>query len=181
MISHKFRPYWRKFTVLFDPWGGSVNKCLLPFVQIQQANSTAYLAARQISESLRDLFDVTTLRETVESTLGAEFQSMYHNNSLKLEEIGRINSILLELVSIAQSFGEKASMDLTKATEIASQALSESRKRKGEVETALYNASDAHLNAELAKSKADTVLNTAMKFKVSILLWSLLMLFSQSD
>ena len=137
-------------------------------MQIQQANSTAYLAARQINDSLTKLSNVTTLRESVESTLGADFQSMYHNHSLKLEEIGRINGILKEFVSIAQDFGEKANMNLTKATEIATQALRESRQRREEANTALFSAAGAHSNATMAKKEADTVLNTALKFKVSI-------------
>lgn len=164
-LDTKLRPYWTKITVLFDPGRESVNKYLL---QIQQANFTANMAARQINESLTKLSIVTVLRESVESTLGADFQSMYHNHSSKLEEIRRINGILLEFVSFAQNFGEKAYMNLTNATEIATQALRKSRQRRDEAKTALDSAASAHSNATMAKKEADTVLNTTMKFKVSI-------------
>lgn len=136
--------------------------------QIQQANSTAYLAARQISESLSQLNVVTALRETIESRLGDEFQNLYRNNSLKLEEIGRINGILEELVSLAEEFGEKANMNLTKAMDTATQAKNESGQRQRQAQNARERAAIAQSDAVRVNREAENALNAAIEFKVSI-------------
>lgn len=132
---------------------------------IQQANSTAYLAARQISESLSQLNVVTALRETIESRLGDEFQNLYRNNSLKLEEIGRINGILEELVSLAEEFREKANMNLTKAMDTATQAKNESGQRRRQAQNARERAAIAHTDAVQVNREAENALNAAMEFK----------------
>ena len=82
-------------------------------MRIQQANSTAYHSAMQTSDSLEKLKLVTFVREKVESDLGDAFQTLYRNNSLRLEEISKINEILQALVKIAEIIGEQANGNLT--------------------------------------------------------------------
>ena len=139
------------------------------FIQIQQANTTAYQAAVQISESVGKLAVVSALRETVESKLADSFQSLYHNHSLKLEEIRRINLVLQELVSRAQNFGEKANTNLTIALDTATRAKNESGQRRREAQNARDGAANAHSDAMQVNREAENALNTATEFKVSLL------------
>lgn len=106
----------------------------------------------------------------MESSLGDSFQSLYRNNSLKLEEIRRISMVLQELVSHAQDFGEKANMNLTKALETATQAKNVSGQRRREAQSARDSAANAHSDTMQVNREADSALNTAMEFKVSLLL-----------
>ena len=138
-------------------------------VQIQLANSTAHRAAAQINASLDQLRRVSFLREEVESDLGNDFQSLYRNNSLKLEEIRRINDLLQELVSQAENFGEQANVNLTMAMDTASRAKNEAGQRRREAQIARHNATNAHSDALQVNSEAENALNTATEFKVSLL------------
>ena len=136
--------------------------------QIQQANTTAYLAANQISESINKLGLVSLLRESVESSLGDSFQSMYRNHSQKLEEISQIISVLQELLSLAQDLEEKANMNLTQAMEIVSEAKNVSGQRRREAQSARDSASNALSDAMRVEMEAENALNTATEFKVSL-------------
>ena len=136
--------------------------------QIQQANTTAYLAANQISESINKLGLVSLLRESVESRLGDSFQSMYRNHSQKLEEISQIISVLQELLSLAQDLEEKANMNLTQAMEIVSEAKNVSGQRRREAQSARDSASNALSDAMRVEMEAENALNTATEFKVSL-------------
>ena len=136
--------------------------------QIQQANTTAYLAANQISESINKLGLVSLLRESVESRLGDGFQSMYRNHSQKLEEISQIISVLQELLSLAQDLEEKANMNLTQAMEIVSEAKNVSGQRRREAQSARDSASNALSDAMRVEMEAENALNTATEFKVSL-------------
>lgn len=137
-------------------------------VQIQLANSTAYRAAQQISDSLEKLAQVSLGRETVESDLGESFQSLYHNNSLKLEEIKRINELLQQLVSQAEQYGEQANVNLTMAMDTATRAKNTAGQRRREAQIARHNASNALSDAMQANNEAENALETAMEFKVSL-------------
>ena len=136
--------------------------------QIQQANTTAYLAANQISESINKLGLVSLLRESVESRLGDSFQSMYRNHSQKLEEISQIISVLQELLSLAQDLEEKANMNLTQAMEIVSEAKNVSGQRRREAQSARDSAANALSDAMRVEMEAENALNTATEFKVSL-------------
>ena len=138
-------------------------------LQIQLANSTAYRAAAQISVALEQLRLVSTLRGDVESNLGNDFQSLYRNNSLRLEEIRRINEMLQELVTQAETFGEQANVNLTMAMNTATQAKNEVGQRRREAQIARHNATNAHSDAMQVNSEAQNALDTAMEFKVSLL------------
>ena len=96
------------------------------------------------------------------------FQNLYRNNSLQLEEMGRINRILEELVSQAEEFGEKANKNLTKAMDTATQAKNESGQRRREAQSARESAVNAHSDAVQVNREAENALNAAMEFKVSI-------------
>ena len=135
-------------------------------IQIQLANSTAYRAAQQISDSLDKLGLVSSLREEVESDLGNDFQSLYRNNSLRLEEIRRINEMLQELVSQAEKFGEQANVNLTMAMDTATRAKNEAGQRRREAQIARHNATNAHSDAMQVNSEAENALDTATEFKV---------------
>lgn len=137
-------------------------------IQIQLANSTAYRAAQQISDSLDKLGLVSSLREEVESDLGNDFQSLYRNNSLRLEEIRRINELLQELVSQAERFGEQANVNLTMAMDTATRAKNEAGQRRREAQIARHNATNAHSDAMQANSEAENALDIAMEFKVRL-------------
>ena len=137
-------------------------------LQIQSANSTAYRAAAQISVSLEQLSLVSTLRGEVESNLGNDFQSLYRNNSLRLEEIRRINEILRELVTQAETFGERANVNLTMAMDTATRAKNEAGQRRREAQIARHNATNAHSDAMQVNSEAQNALDTAMGFKVRL-------------
>lgn len=137
-------------------------------IQIQLANSTAYRAAQQISDSLEKLALVSLLRETVESDLGESFQSLYRNNSLKLEEIKRINELLQQLVSQAEQYGEQANVNLTMAMDTATQAKNTAGQRRREAQIARHNASNALSDAMQASNEAENALETAMEFKASL-------------
>lgn len=135
-------------------------------LQIQLANSTAHRAAKQINDSLVQLTLVSSLREEVESDLGDDFQSLYRNNSLRLEEIRRINELLKELVSQAETFGEQANVNLTIAMDTATRAKNEAGRRKRQAQIARHNATNAHSDAVQVNSEAENALDTAMEFKV---------------
>lgn len=139
------------------------------FLQIQLANSTAHRAAEQISDSLAQLTLVSSIREEVESDLGDDFQSLYRNNSLRLEEIRRINELLTELVSQAETFGEQANVNLTMAMNTATRAKNEGGQRKRQAQIARHNATNAHSDAVQVNSEAENALDTAMEFKVRLL------------
>ena len=94
-----------------DQWLNAI--CFPLDMRIQQANSTAYHSAMQTSDSLEKLKLVTFVREKVESDLGDAFQTLYRNNSLRLEEISKINEILQALVKEAEIIGEQANGNLT--------------------------------------------------------------------
>ena len=136
--------------------------------QIQQANTTAYLAANQISESINKLGLVSGLRQSVETRLGDSFQSMYRNHSQKLEEIRQIISVLQELVSLSQDLGEKANMNLTQAMDVASEAKNVSGQGRREAQSARDSASNALSDAMRVEMEAENALNTAAEFKVSL-------------
>ena len=136
--------------------------------QIQQANTTAYLAANQISESINKLGLVSLLLESVESRLGDSFQSMYRNHSQKLEEISQIISVVQELLSLAQDLEEKANMNLTQAMQIVSEAKNVSGQRRREAQSARDSASNALSDAMRVEMEAENALNTATEFKVSL-------------
>ena len=144
----------------------SVSHCAL---QIQLANATAHRAAAQISVSLDRLSLVSSLREEVESTLGNDFQSLYRNNSMRLEEIRRINELLQELVSQAEIFGEQANVNLTMAMDTATRAKNEAGQRRREAQIARHNATNAHSDAMQVNNEAENALDTAMAFKVRLL------------
>lgn len=146
------------------------NVCLSA-IQIQLANSTAYRAAEQINESLNKLSLVRLVRQTVESDLGDNFQSLYRNNSLKLEEIKRINDLLQELVSQAEHYGEQANVNLTMAMDTATRAKDTAGQRKREAEIARHNASNALSDAMQANSEAENALDTSVEFKVNWFSW----------
>ena len=136
-------------------------------LQIQLANSTAHRAAAQISVSLVQLRQVSSRREEVESDLGNDFQSLYRNNSLRLEEIRRINELLRELVSQAETFGEQANVNLAMAMDTATRAKNEAGQRRREAQTARDNATNAQSDAMQVAIEAENALNTATEFKVS--------------
>lgn len=144
----------------------SVSPCAF---QIQLANSTAHRAAAQISVSLDQLRLVSSLREEVESDLGSDFQSLYRNYSLRLEEIRRINDLLQELVSQAENFGEQANVNLTMAMDTATRAKNEAGQRRREAQIARHNATNAHSDAMQVNREAENALDTAMEFNVSLL------------
>lgn len=133
------------------------------------ANSTAHRAAEQISDSLAQLTLVSSIREEVKSDLGDDFQSLYRNNSLRLEEIRRINELLKELVSQAETFGEQANVNLTMAMNTATRAKNEAGQRKRQAQIARHNATNAHSDAVQVNSEAENALDTAMEFKVRLL------------
>ena len=136
-------------------------------MQIQQANSTAYHAAMQISDSLEKLNLVTFVRKKVESDLGDTFQTLYRNNSMRLEEISKINEILQALVKEAEIIGEQANGNLTMAVENANRSKDLAGQRKREAQSALDNATNAHSDTLQASGDANNALKTAMGFKVS--------------
>lgn len=138
-------------------------------LQIQLANSTAYRAAAQINASLEQLRRVSFSREKVESDLGDDFQSLYRNNSLRLEEIRRINELLLELVTRAETFGEQANVNLTMAMNTATRAKNEAGQRRREAQMALHNATNAQSDAMQVNNEAKIASDTATDFKVSLL------------
>ena len=136
-------------------------------MQIQQANSTAYHAAMQISDSLEKLKLVKFVREKVESDLGDTFQTLYRNNSMRLEEISKINEILQALVKEAEIIGKQANGNLTMAVENANRSKDLAGQRKREAQSALDNATNAHSDTLQASGDANNALKTAMGFKVS--------------
>ena len=133
------------------------------------ANSTAQRAAAQISGSLDRLRLVSSLREEVESNLGDDFQSLYLNNSIRLEEIRRINELLQELVSQAENFGEQANGNLTMAMDTATRAKNGAGQRRREAQIAQHNATNAHSDAMQVNNEAENALATATEFKVRLL------------
>ena len=148
-----------------DQW---VNAICFPLdMQIQQANSTAYHAAMQISDSLEKLKLVKFVREKVESDLGDTFQTLYRNNSMRLEEISKINEILQALVKEAEIIGKQANGNLTMAVENANRSKDLAGQRKREAQSALDNATNAHSDTLQASGDANNALKTAMGFKVS--------------
>lgn len=148
-----------------DQWLNAI--CFPLDMQIQQANSTAYHAAMQISDSLEKLKLVKFVREKVESDLGDTFQTLYRNNSMRLEEISKINEILQALVKEAEIIGEQANGNLTMAVENANRSKDLAGQRKREAQSALDNATNAHSDTLQASGDANNALKTAMGFKVS--------------
>ena len=136
-------------------------------MRIQQANSTAYHSAMQTSDSLEKLKLVTFVREKVESDLGDAFQTLYRNNSLRLEEISKINEILQTLVKEAEIIGEQANGNLTMAVETANRSKYLAGQQKREAQSVLDNATNAHSDTLQAGSDANNALKTAMGFEVS--------------
>ena len=148
-----------------DQWLNAI--CFPLDMQIQQANSTAYHAAMQISDSLEKLKLVKFVREKVESDLGDTFQTLYRNNSMRLEEISKINEILQALVKEAEIIGKQANGNLTMAVENANRSKDLAGQRKREAQSALDNATNAHSDTLQASGDANNALKTAMGFKVS--------------
>lgn len=148
-----------------DQWLNAI--CFPLDMQIQQANSTAYHAAMQISDSLEKLKLVKFVREKVESGLGDTFQTLYRNNSMRLEKISKINEILQALVKEAEMIGEQANGNLTMAVENANRSKDLAGQRKREAQSALDNATNAHSDTLQASGDANNALKTAMGFKVS--------------
>ena len=148
-----------------DQWLNAI--CFPLDMQIQQANSTAYHAAMQISDSLEKLKLVTFVRVKVESDLGDTFQTLYRNNSMRLEEISKINEIFQALVKEVEIIGEQANGNLTMAVENANRSKDLAGQRKREAQSALDNATNAHSDTLQASGDANNALKTAMGFKVS--------------
>ena len=136
-------------------------------MQIQQANATAYHAAKQITDSLEKLSLVTLVRERVESDLGDAFQALYRNNSMRLEEINKINEMLQALVKEAEMIGEQANGNLTMAVKTANRSKDLAGQRKREAQSALDNATNAHSDTLQANTEANNALKAAMSFEVS--------------
>lgn len=135
------------------------------YSMIQQANATAYHAAKQITDSLEKLSLVTLVRERVESDLGDAFQALYRNNSMRLEEINKINEMLQALVKEAEMIGEQANGNLTMAVKTANRSKDLAGQRKREAQSALDNATNAHSDTLQANTEANNALKAAMSFE----------------
>ncbi|PFX13764.1 Laminin subunit gamma-1 [Stylophora pistillata] len=135
------------------------------YSMIQQANATAYHAAKQITDSLEKLSLVTLVRERVESDVGDAFQALYRNNSMRLEEINKINEMLQALVKEAEMIGEQANGNLTMAVKTANRSKDLAGQRKREAQSALDNATNAHSDTLQANTEANNALKAAMSFE----------------
>ena len=151
--------------LISDRWLNAI--CFPLDMQIQLANSTAYHAAMQISDSLEKTKARYICQRKIELDLGDTFQTLYRNNSMRLEEISKMNEIFQALVKIAEIIGEQANGNLTMAVETANRSKDLAGQRKREAQSALDNATNAHSDTLQASGDANNALKTAMGFKVS--------------
>lgn len=119
-----------------------------------------------INASLSRLPEISELNNAVK--IGDNFHSLYQNNSMKLEEIAEIITVLQKLLLDVENYGNKTAMNLMKANETAILAKREAGQRKREAENAFHNASNAHDDVKDLYREAENVTNLAREFKVSL-------------
>ena len=128
---------------------------------------TAFLAARQVNESLEKLQQVSNISEEVRSYLGDNFQTLYLNHSMRLAKTRRLMQTLEELLSQSKTLGEQATAIVGDAEETSFQAKNLAIQRKREAQSALDNATNAQSDALQAHDLAENALRLATGFKVS--------------
>ena len=124
------------------------------------------MAARQISDAMTRLGQVSAQRANVERRLGASFQAELQNNSALLDEIKRLSEEIDNLLKSAISLGNQATASVGEADTIVKNANSTAHQRKAEAEKALVDAQNALTTANRSRAVAYNAQQLATQFKV---------------
>lgn len=136
--------------------------------QIKLANETAAQAARDISDAMAQLSQVSTRRTEVEKRLSPQFQTELQNNSAILDEIKKCSEDIKELLKSANTLGSNTTSTVTEAEGIIKNANATVHQRKVEAENALTEANNALSSANKSRENAVNSRNMAAQFKVHI-------------